>query len=100
MAGIPMPILISELFLEEFYFISIANLKVHPYERMTAILKNSLGLLSDADISSLHPYLSSDQSLTPTLPTDLCIVDGRIGLEGQGPIIGDPVPYELHHRFK
>jgi uncharacterized protein (DUF362 family) len=92
LAGIPLPILISELFLEEFYFISIANLKVHPYERMTAILKNSLGLLTDADISSLHPYLSLLIShLHRLCPPDLCIVDGRIGLEGQGPIIGDPV---------
>ena len=92
MEGIPVPILISELFLEEFYFISIANLKVHPYERMTAILKNALGLLTDADISSLHPYLSLLIShLHRLCPPDLCIVDGRIGLEGQGPILGDPV---------
>ena len=92
MDGIPVPILISELFLEEFFFISIANLKVHPYERMTAILKNSLGLLTDADISSLHPYLSLLISQMHRLcPPDLCIVDGRIGLEGQGPILGDPV---------
>ncbi len=91
--GIPMPVLISQLFLEEFYFISIANLKVHPYERMTAILKNSLGLLTESDISSLHPYLSLMLShLHRLCPPDLCIVDGRIGLEGQGPIIGDPVP--------
>jgi uncharacterized protein (DUF362 family) len=92
MAGIPVPILISELFLEEFYFISVANLKVHPYERMTAILKNSIGLLTDADISLLHPYLSLLIShLHRLCPPDLSIVDGRIGLEGQGPILGDPV---------
>ena len=92
MDGIPVPILISELFLEEFFFISIANLKVHPYERMTAILKNALGLLTDADISSLHPYLPLLIShLHRLCPPDLCIVDGRIGLEGQGPILGDPV---------
>jgi uncharacterized protein (DUF362 family) len=90
--GIPQSVVISQLFLEEFYFISIANLKVHPYERMTAILKNSLGLLTEADISSLHPYLSLMLShLHRLCPPDLCIVDGRIGLEGQGPIIGDPV---------
>jgi uncharacterized protein (DUF362 family) len=92
LGGIPMPIRISELFLEQFYFISIANLKVHPYERMTAILKNALGLITDADISSLHPYLSLLIShLHRLCPPDLCIVDGRIGLQGQGPILGDPV---------
>jgi uncharacterized protein (DUF362 family) len=74
------------------YFVSIANLKVHGYTRMTGILKNSLGLLSDADVSSLHPYLSVLLSRLHVLfPPDLCIIDGRIGLEGQGPIIGRPV---------
>ena len=90
--GIPLPVRIPQLFLEEMYFISIANLKVHPYTRMTGILKNSLGLLSDADISSLHPYLSTLISRLYLLcPPDLCIIDGRIGLEGKGPIMGDPV---------
>ena len=90
--GIPYPVRIPQLFLEEFFFISIANLKVHPYERMTGILKNSLGLLSDADISHFHPYLSVLISrLHSWCPPDLCIIDARIGLEGKGPILGDPV---------
>jgi uncharacterized protein (DUF362 family) len=92
LVGIPFPIVVSEFFLEEFYFISIANLKVHGYERMTAILKNSLGLLTNSDLSPLHPYLSLLISrLHQFCPPDLCIVDGRIGLEGHGPILGDPV---------
>lgn len=92
MEGIPLPIRISELLLEEFYFISIANLKVHSYTRMTAILKNSIGLLTDADITSFHPYLPFLIShLHRLCPPDLCVVDGRIGLEGHGPILGDPV---------
>jgi uncharacterized protein (DUF362 family) len=90
--GIPFPVCIPMLLLEEFFFISIANLKVHPYERMTAILKNSIGLLCDADISHFHPYLPTMISQLHSLcAPDLCIVDGRVGLEGQGPIIGDPV---------
>jgi uncharacterized protein (DUF362 family) len=90
--GVPMPVRIPELFLAEMLFISVANLKVHPYTRMTGILKNSLGLLSDADISSFHPHLSALISgLHLLCPPDLCIIDGRIGLEGQGPIIGYPV---------
>jgi uncharacterized protein (DUF362 family) len=80
------------LFLEEMFFISLANLKTHPYTRMTGILKNSLGLMTDADISSFHPHLSALISgLHRLCPPDLCIIDGRIGLEGHGPIIGLPV---------
>jgi uncharacterized protein (DUF362 family) len=89
---VPYPVSVPMLLLEEFFFVSIANLKVHPYERMTATLKNSLGLLTNADISVFHPYLSTMISQLHSLCTpDLCIIDGRIGLEGAGPIIGDPV---------
>jgi uncharacterized protein (DUF362 family) len=90
--NIPFPVRIPDLLLEEMFFISIANLKIHPYTRMTGILKNSLGLLSDADISSFHPHLTSlIAGLHMLCPPDLCIIDGRIGLEGQGPILGFPV---------
>lgn len=90
--GLPVPVRIPQLFLEEMCFISIANMKLHAYTRMTGVLKNSLGLLSDGDISSLHPYLSILISgLHRLIPPDICIIDGRVGLEGQGPIIGLPV---------
>jgi uncharacterized protein (DUF362 family) len=90
--GVPSPVRIPQLFLEETFFVSIANLKVHGYTRMTGVLKNSLGLLADSDISSLHPYLSALISQMHKLfPPDLCIIDGRIGLEGHGPIMGEPV---------
>lgn len=89
---LPMPVRIPQVFLEQMYFVSVANLKVHPYTRMTGVLKNSLGLLADSDISGLHPYLSATISaLHKLLPPDLCIIDGRIGLEGHGPIMGDAV---------
>jgi uncharacterized protein (DUF362 family) len=92
MDGLPLPVRIPQIFLEEMFFISVANLKVHGYTRMTGVLKNSLGLLTDADISAFHPYLSTLISRMSALcPADLCIIDGRIGLEGHGPIMGDPV---------
>jgi uncharacterized protein (DUF362 family) len=90
--GIPQPVRVPQLLLEEMYFISLANLKLHGYTRMTGVLKNSIGLLTDAEISSLHPYLSILISrLHKLCSPDLCIIDGRIGLEGSGPIIGRPV---------
>src|SRR5271163_738818 len=90
--GISQPVRIPQLLLEEMYFISTANLKLHGYTRMTGILKNTIGLLTDADISSLHPYLSILISRLHRLCSpDLCIIDGRIGLEGSGPILGRPL---------
>src|SRR5580704_11222069 len=90
--GIPQPVRIPQLLLEEMYFISIANLKLHVYTRMTGILKNSMGLLTDAEISSLHSHLSILISrLFRLCSPDLCIIDGRVGLEGNGPIMGRPL---------
>jgi len=90
--GIPQPVRIPQLLLEEFYFISIANLKLHVYTRMTGILKNTIGLLTDAEISSLHSHLSILISrLFRLCSPDLCIIDGRVGLEGNGPIMGRPL---------
>jgi uncharacterized protein (DUF362 family) len=90
--GIPQALRIPQLLLEEMYFISIANLKLHGYTRMTGVLKNSVGLLADAEISALHPYLSVLISRLHRLCSpDLCIIDGRIGLDGGGPILGRPV---------
>jgi uncharacterized protein (DUF362 family) len=90
--GIPQPVRIPQLLLEEMYFVSIANLKLHGYTRMTGILKNTMGLLTDAEISSLHSHLSILISrLFRLCSPDLCIIDGRIGLEGSGPIMGRPL---------
>ena len=90
--GIPQAVRIPQLLFEEMHFISIANLKLHGYTRMTGILKNSIGLLTDAEISSLHPYLSILISrLHKLCCPDLCIIDGRIGLDGGGPILGRPL---------
>ncbi len=90
--GIPQPVRIPQLLLEEMFFISIANLKLHGYTRMTGILKNTMGLLTDAEISSLHSHLSILISrLFRLCSADLCIIDGRIGLEGSGPIMGRPL---------
>jgi uncharacterized protein (DUF362 family) len=89
---IPQPIRIPQLLFEEMYFISIANLKLHAYTGMTGILKNTMGILTDAEISSLHPHLSILISrLFRLCSPDLCIIDGRIGLEGGGPIMGRPL---------
>jgi uncharacterized protein (DUF362 family) len=82
---------VPELFFEEFFYVSIANLKVHPYERFTGTLKNGLGLLPQSDISGFHTRLPEIICAIYRLCTpDLAIIDGRIGLEGKGPIIGDP----------
>jgi uncharacterized protein (DUF362 family) len=88
--GFPTPLQIPELMFQDFFYISLANVKVHPYERFTGTLKNALGLLPQADISQYHvdlPRLIA--SLYRLCAPDLAILDGRIGLEGKGPIVGE-----------
>lgn len=89
--GLAEPLRVPELFFDDFLYVSVANVKVHPYERFTGTLKNGLGLLPQADISRYHMQLPQVilaiyQLCTP----DVAILDGRIALEGKGPIIGDP----------
>ncbi|MGD0262148.1 MAG: DUF362 domain-containing protein [Verrucomicrobiota bacterium] len=87
----PEPVRIPALFLEEFFLISLANVKLHPYERFTGILKNNYGLLPQSDRSGLHMRLPEILFTVHQLcRTDLAILDGRIGLEGKGPIFGRP----------
>lgn len=75
------------------YFISIAKLKRHVNERMTGIWKNQWGCLIDKTIRiPLHPYLSEGLfDLNSFLYPDLSIIDGIVGLEGPGPLEGNPV---------
>jgi uncharacterized protein (DUF362 family) len=89
--GFTDPLRVPELFFEDFFYVSLANVKVHPYERFTGTLKNGLGLLPQADISGYHMRLPEVILAMYRLCTpDLAILDGRIGLEGKGPIIGEP----------
>jgi uncharacterized protein (DUF362 family) len=87
----PKPLRIPALFFENFYFISVANIKLHPYERFTGVMKNNYGMLPQQNRTDLHVWLPQVLfTLYQLCRTDLGILDGRIGLEGHGPIIGRP----------
>lgn len=89
--NLPDPIRIPALFFEDFFFISIAGVKLHSYERFTGTMKNNYGLLPQAKRDDLHVYLSEILfTLHQLCRPDLAILDGRVGLEGKGPIIGRP----------
>ena len=74
----------------------MACLKTHDYEKITCVMKNQFGCIPDSLKEKYHPYLREvlyflNKALTP----DLCIVDGRIGLQGKGPISGDAVKKDI-----
>ncbi|RMF95617.1 MAG: DUF362 domain-containing protein [Candidatus Schekmanbacteria bacterium] len=90
--GIPYEINVPAIFFDDIFFISVGNLKTHDYQKITCIFKNQFGCIPDALKEKYHPYL--DEVLTfldGIIKPDLSIIDGRIALEGNGPVDGEPV---------
>ena len=70
-------------------FISVAVLKTHTQERITCILKNQFGFISQKYKSKYHIFLPEVlNDINNVFPPDLCIVDGRFAMEGSGPSDG------------
>jgi uncharacterized protein (DUF362 family) len=87
---------IPEIFFEDVFFISIANLKVHSYQKMTCICKNQFGCVPDEIKERYHQYMEETlYALNKCLYPDLSIIDGKIGLEGIGPVTGTPVKADI-----
>jgi len=71
--------------------ISLANLKSHCWERFTGACKNMWGCLPEKHKERSHPFFAERLSyLLEKIKPNLCIIDGRIGIEGWGPIDGKP----------
>jgi len=95
-ANLPFPLTFSERLLDYDYLISIAIPKPGPDERYTGILKNQFGLMAPKFKSRYHPYMKEVlYSIYSAFPPDLSILDGRVLLDGIGPISGYPVKRDL-----
>jgi len=71
------------------YFISIAKLKTHVFERISCVLKNQFGCIPQKQKAAFHPYLSQILlALNRLVRTDLCIIDGITAMEARGPTAG------------
>jgi len=79
------------------YFISIAKMKRHCFERYSGIWKNQYGCIPQKELrEQFHPFLSEMLfDLNRIFPTNLGIVDGITALEGSGPIEGKPKKMNL-----
>lgn len=74
------------------YFITVSKLKRHASERFTAIWKNQYGCIPYKPRRlELHPFMSEVlYDLNNVYWSDLSIIDAIVGLEGSGPIDGNP----------
>ncbi len=78
-------------------YINVPKMKTHGYTTVTLSMKNHKGMLSQADKKldhhlGLHEPLAEQARLRPP---DLIILDGIVGLEGDGPLNGKRVRSNL-----
>jgi uncharacterized protein (DUF362 family) len=87
---------VPEIFFQDVFFISVANLKVHLYQKMTGIYKNQFGCVPDEIKERYHQYLEETlYALNKMIRPDISIIDGKVGLEGIGPVTGTPRKSEI-----
>ena len=86
----------SRKYMESDFLISLAKLKTNQMVGITCILKNQFGITPVKYKAQYHSHLNEvihDLNLLK-LP-DLCLVDGIIAMEGEGPVDGIPKPVGL-----
>jgi uncharacterized protein (DUF362 family) len=83
------------------YIISMPKLKTHHWAGVTLGLKNLLGVIPGCrygwpkSIIHMNGINATILGLYQTLPPVISIVDGIIGMEGNGPLFGKPVQHGL-----
>lgn len=78
-------------YMESDFLISVAKLKTHIDVGMTCILKNQFGANPYKYKIKYHKFLNEViHDLNKVRLPDLCIVDGIIAMEGDGPVDGIP----------
>lgn len=86
----------SRIYLESDYLISLGKLKTHTMTGITCILKNQFGANPVKYKLQYHENLDEViHDLNKVRKPDLCLVDGVIAMEGEGPILGVPKPVGL-----
>ena len=74
-------------------YVNVPKLKTHGYTTVTLSIKNHKGMLSEAD-KKLDHHLGLHEPLVEQaklVPPDLIVLDGVVGVEGDGPLNGRPV---------
>jgi len=73
------------------YLISVPTIKTHVEAGMSCAMKNWVGIVVGQDKRQMHYDLCSNiQAIHEHVSPDLVIVDGIVGMEGNGPGDGDP----------
>jgi len=83
---------IPKLVAEADYVVNLPKLKTCAGMTVTLSLKNSFGLVADRNKPSMHTYLNKILlEVNRSIRRQLILVDGIVGMEGNGPLLGEPV---------
>ncbi|HID61416.1 MAG TPA: DUF362 domain-containing protein [Anaerolineae bacterium] len=87
---------VAEICLRADYFISVPKVKTHAEAGMSAAVKNLMGCVVGTDKRLVHANLPANLvRLNEIIKPDLILVDGLVGMEGNGPGDGRPKRLDL-----
>lgn len=87
---------IAEPCLRSDFLINLPKIKTHAEAGMSAAVKNLMGCVVGTDTRIMHLDLAGNLvRLNEVIKPDLIIVDGLIGMQGNGPGDGDPVRLDM-----
>lgn len=82
---------LSKIYMEADFLISFAKLKTHVQQKISCIMKNQFGANPHKYKITYHPFLEEAIcDMNQARMSDLCLIDGLIGMEGKGPVYGVP----------
>ncbi len=87
---------VAEICLKADYFISMPKIKTHVETGVSAAVKNLMGCVVGTDKRLIHADLPNNLvRLNEIVKPDLILVDGLVGMEGEGPGNGRPKKLDL-----
>lgn len=83
---------VPRVFLESDLYVDIAKLKTHNRTKVSLSLKSQWGILSHKDRQAYHRIGLHEPicHLARAVKPHIVVIDGIIGLEGNGPVLGKP----------
>ena len=83
---------IPKTMLEADYVVNLPKMKTSGPTLVTLSMKNMFGVLANRNKKSLHKYLDRViPYICKVVRQDLIVVDGVVAMEGNGPLVGNPV---------
>lgn len=81
------------------YIVSVPKLKTHHWALVSLSMKNLLGVVPGCrygwpkNMLHINGFLPSILGVYASLPPVLAVIDGIVGMQGDGPLFGTPVPH-------